>query len=69
MIGLSEYVDVRIHARSFTITLMRMLEETPRPQFDFCYFDGAHTWDGTGFSSTSGLCRAHGWFSTTWTGR
>ena len=36
--------------RSFTWELHRLLAETPRPQFDYCYIDGAHTWDGTGFS-------------------
>jgi predicted O-methyltransferase YrrM len=36
--------------RSFTWELRRLLAESPRPQFDFCYIDGAHTWDGTGFS-------------------
>ena len=48
-LGLSHRVDIRLHKRSFTMTLMKMLEEAPRPMFDFCYFDGAHTWDGTGF--------------------
>lgn len=36
--------------RSFTWELRRLLAQVPRPQFDFCYIDGAHTWDGTGFS-------------------
>jgi predicted O-methyltransferase YrrM len=36
--------------RSFTWELRRLLEQSPRPEFDFCYIDGAHTWDGTGFS-------------------
>ena len=26
-----------------------MLRQSPRPQFDFCYFDGGHVWDSTGF--------------------
>jgi len=30
--------------------LHRFLAETPRPQFDYCYIDGAHTWDGTSLS-------------------
>lgn len=46
---LSHRVDIRLHKRSFTMTLMKMLEEAPQPVFDFCYFDGAHIWDGTGF--------------------
>lgn len=49
-LGLEHRVHIELHPRSFTITLMEMLEQTPRPQFDFCYLDGAHTWDGTGYS-------------------
>lgn len=47
--GLRHRATIRLHPRTFTMTLMQMLEERPLPQFDFCYFDGAHTWDGTGF--------------------
>lgn len=36
--------------RSFTWELGTMLERTPRPQYDFCYLDGGHTWDVTGFA-------------------
>jgi predicted O-methyltransferase YrrM len=36
--------------RSFTWELCKLLERKPRPQFDFCYIDGAHTWDGTGYA-------------------
>ncbi|HEX7034364.1 MAG TPA: class I SAM-dependent methyltransferase [Pseudomonadales bacterium] len=36
--------------RSFTWELRRLLARSPRPSFDFCYIDGAHTWDGTGFA-------------------
>ena len=36
--------------RSFTWELRRLIAQSPRPAFDFCYIDGAHTWDGTGFS-------------------
>ena len=36
--------------RSFTWELRTLLAQSPRPRFDFCYIDGAHTWDGTGFS-------------------
>ena len=40
-----------VHAhRSFTWELCKLFEQDPRPAFDFCYIDGAHTWDGTGFS-------------------
>lgn len=36
--------------RSFTWELRRLLAQSPRPEFDLCYIDGAHTWDGAGFS-------------------
>ena len=36
--------------RSFTWDLRRLLANSPMQQFDFCYIDGGHTWDGTGFS-------------------
>lgn len=49
-VRLEHRVDVRLHPRSFTMTLMQMLEAHPRPTFDLCYLDGAHTWDGTGFA-------------------
>ena len=35
--------------RSYTWELAKMIQATPRPQFDLCYFDGGHTWDVTGF--------------------
>lgn len=48
--GLEHRVKINLHHRSFTFPLMKMLEANPRPQFDFCYFDGGHTWDETGFA-------------------
>jgi predicted O-methyltransferase YrrM len=35
--------------RSYTWELAKMLQVSPRPQFDLCYLDGGHTWDCTGF--------------------
>ena len=35
--------------RSYTWELGRMVKEGKRELFDFCYFDGGHTWDLTGF--------------------
>jgi predicted O-methyltransferase YrrM len=35
---------------SFTWELMKMLEQDPRPQFDFVYLDAGHTWDVTGYA-------------------
>ncbi len=29
---------------------MKFLEESPKRKFDFCYIDGGHTWDVTGFA-------------------
>jgi predicted O-methyltransferase YrrM len=49
--------------RSYTWEMAKMLRTTPRPQFDFCYFDGGHTWDGTGFGFVlvDLLLRPGGW--------
>lgn len=49
-LGLAHRVEPVYSYRSFTWELRRLLEQLPRPQFDFCYLDGAHTWDGTGYS-------------------
>jgi predicted O-methyltransferase YrrM len=35
--------------RSYTWELARMIRDGKRDLFDFCYFDGGHTWDATGF--------------------
>jgi predicted O-methyltransferase YrrM len=48
-VDLSHRVTPIFAHRSFTWELGSMLEQTPRPQFDFCYLDGGHTWDVTGF--------------------
>lgn len=49
--------------RSYTWEMARMIRTEPRPQFDFCYFDGGHTWDGTGFGFVlvDMLLRPGGW--------
>lgn len=49
--------------RSFTWELAKMIREPNRPQFDLCYFDGDHTWDGTGFGFllVDVLLRPGGW--------
>ena len=49
-LGLSHRVTPIFADRSFTWELGSMLEQTPRPRFDFCYLDGGHTWDVTGFA-------------------
>ncbi len=47
--GLGHRVEPRFAHRSYTWEMQRMIAEQPRPQFDLCYFDGGHQWDGTGF--------------------
>ena len=49
--------------RSYTWEMAKMIQEKPRPQFDLCYFDGGHTWDGTGygFCLVDMLLRPGGW--------
>jgi predicted O-methyltransferase YrrM len=49
-VELSTQVDVFFEARSFTWRLMRMLQEGLSETFDFCYIDGGHSWDDTGFA-------------------
>lgn len=47
--GLGHRVTPVYAYRSFTWELQKMIAQSPRPQFDLCYFDGGHTWDDTGF--------------------
>lgn len=49
--------------RSYTWEMAKMIEAKPRPQFDLCYFDGDHLWDGTGFGFmlVDILLRPGGW--------
>jgi predicted O-methyltransferase YrrM len=47
--GLQARVTPVIAETSYTWELMKLLEQTPRPWFDFAYIDGGHTWDVTGF--------------------
>lgn len=49
-LGLRNRVEVLLHHRSLTMTLLAMLDRSPRERFDFCYFDAGHTWDVTGFA-------------------
>jgi predicted O-methyltransferase YrrM len=49
MTGLSHRVTRVLSDRSYTWELLKMMRSTEPPQFDFCYFDGGHTWDATGF--------------------
>ena len=49
-LNLKDYVEIFYEPTSYTWRLMKFLEETPRREFDFCYIDGAHTWDPDGFA-------------------
>ena len=47
--NLSHRVTPYYCKRSYTWELQRLISAPERPQFDFCYFDGWHTWDTSGF--------------------
>jgi predicted O-methyltransferase YrrM len=49
--------------RSYTWEMAKMIGTQPRPEFDLCYFDGDHLWDGTGFGFmlVDVLLRPGGW--------
>ena len=48
--GLNKNVTIHYEPSSYLWRLMKMLEENPNPRFDFCYIDGAHSWDVDGFA-------------------
>lgn len=62
-LGLSERVTPIYAERSYTWEMSKMIQAQPRPQFDLCYFDGDHMWDGTGFGFllVDMLLRPGGW--------
>lgn len=49
-LGLSEVVEVTVAERSFTWELMKIIRDKPDRRFDFCFFDGGHSWDVTGYA-------------------
>ena len=66
--NLGRYVAPIFESTSYTWALMRMIEEQTRshecvPIFDFCFIDGAHTWDVDGFSFflVDKLLKPRGW--------
>jgi predicted O-methyltransferase YrrM len=61
--GLSDQVKAYHEPTSYTWRLMKLLEQDPRPSFDFCYVDGEHTWssDGLAFFLVDRLLRPGGW--------
>lgn len=62
-LGLEHRVTPVYAHRSYTWELAKMIQDRPRRQFDLCYFDGGHTWDGTGFGFVlvDMLLRPGGW--------
>ena len=49
-LGLAKYVTIFYEPTSYIWRLMKMLEDSPSPRFDFCYIDGAHDWFADGFA-------------------
>jgi predicted O-methyltransferase YrrM len=47
---LEKLLSVVYEAKSYTWTLMEMIEQGRHGTFDFCYIDGAHNWDTDGFA-------------------
>ncbi len=47
-LGLTGLIDVFYEERSYLWRLMKFIEEGRK--FDFCYLDGGHNWDNTGFA-------------------
>lgn len=62
-LGLADWVTVHYEPRSYTWRLMKLLEAGPPPRFDFCYVDGGHYWDVSGFAFflVDRLLRPGGW--------
>jgi predicted O-methyltransferase YrrM len=58
-----ERVTVHYEPTCYTWRLMKLLEEEPRPRFDLCYIDGAHSWfvDGLAFFLVDRLLKPGGW--------
>jgi predicted O-methyltransferase YrrM len=66
--GLAPYVEPVYAATSYNWELMKMIQRRTRgretaPAFDFCFIDGAHTWetDGFAFFLADKLLRPGGW--------
>jgi predicted O-methyltransferase YrrM len=66
--GLAEYVEPLFAANSYNWELMKLIQRqtrgaTTEPCFDFCFLDGAHSWetDGLAFFLVDKLLRPGGW--------
>lgn len=62
-LGLSHRVTRYYEPSSYTWRLMKLLQESTEPRFDFCYIDGGHSWDvsGFGFLLVDRLLKPGGW--------
>jgi predicted O-methyltransferase YrrM len=62
-LGLEEFVTYYFEPNSYTWRLMKLLRDAEFEQFDFCYIDGGHSWDTTGFAYflVSRLLKPGGW--------
>ena len=62
-LNLSEYVTLIRDPLGANWKLMEWLEADERPEFDFIYIDGPHTWNEAGFQFflTDRLLRPGGW--------
>ncbi|RMF91879.1 MAG: class I SAM-dependent methyltransferase [Nitrospinota bacterium] len=68
MTGLGRYVEPVLTGISYNWELMKIIEAQTRhgvcePLYDFCYIDGAHTWetDGFAFFLVAKLLKPGGW--------
>lgn len=61
--GIDDLIEPVLANRSFTWELMRLLRDQPSHKFDFCFLDGGHSWDVTGYSFllVDYLLRPGGW--------
>lgn len=48
-LDVGDFTTLHFEQQSYTWRLMKFIEERPKHQFDFCYLDGGHTWDVSGF--------------------
>lgn len=62
-LGLAQYVEHYFEPASYTWRLMKFLEAGRHERYDFCYIDGGHTWDCTGFAFflVTKLLKPGGW--------
>lgn len=62
-LGLEDFVEYYYEPTSYTWRLMKFLQEPEAHRFDFCYIDGGHSWNSTGFAFflVSRLLNPGGW--------